>query len=381
MMRSWLKMIRKLTLNVLLLGAMSLAALIVLEGFSSVILLFGISLFGKGEMPVAERRHTTYDEALGWVNIRNLAIQDMYGPGIFLRTNSRGFRGSRDVGVSVPDRKLRVICSGDSYTLGYGVDDDHAWCQLLASLDARIEPVNMGQGGYGIDQAYLWYKRDGSILNYDVHVFAFITDDFLRMDSPIYSGAGKPILDLEDGRLVVKNVPVPRRKWYYAPWVRRLASNVRTLKTSELAARAMGRIRSSQVGGDDGIREHTWDVALKVFASLQEMNEARKSALVLVWLPAQWDYPSSASETWRQRLAAESKKRGWIYIDLLPEMQQVPPAEFGEMFFSSHHHYTDAGNQWVAKMLYQRISSLPQLSRTLASRHSFPGARNAQTSH
>ena len=28
----------------------------------------------------------------------------------------------------------------------------------------------MGQGGYGIDQAYLWYKRDGTKLDHDVQI-------------------------------------------------------------------------------------------------------------------------------------------------------------------------------------------------------------------
>ena len=380
-MRSSLKMIRKLILNVFLLAAMIVGALVFLEGVSSVILFFGTAFFGKGEQPVAERRHTQYDEALGWVNIPNLAVQDLYGPGIFLRTNSRGFRGSREVGVGVPDRKVRVICSGDSYTLGYGVDDDHTWCQALASLDPRLEPVNMGQGGYGIDQAYLWYKRDGSILNYNVQIFAFITDDFFRMDTPAYRGVGKPVLDLDRGHLVVKNVPVPRRRWYYAPWVRRVASRVAALKTNELALRAMGRFHPLEAGGDNTISDHTWAVALKVFESLQEMNEARKSALVLVWLPAQWDYPSSESETWRRRLAAESKTRGWTYLDLLPEMQQLPAAQFERMFFSTHHHYTAAGNKWVANMVYRRISSLPQLARRLTRRIPSPGLPPHPTGH
>ncbi len=362
MVRSWLHGIRKLILEIALLSAMAIGVLIVLEGFSSVVLFFGVSLFGKDAPPLAERRHTQYDEVVGWVNVPSLAVPDMYGPGIFLRTNQRGFRGARDVDVRVPAGKHRVICSGDSFTLGYGVDDDHTWCQLLASVDPRIEPVNMGQGGYGIDQAYLWYKRDGSILNHDIHIFAFITEDFSRMESTQFGGDRKPILDLKDGRLVVKNVPVPRRKWFDAPWVRRFRARVATLKTHELVERTMGRLGSHSEARDDVIRAHTWDVALKVFESLQQLNAAKKSTLVLVWLPAPWEYPTSDSEASRRRLAAESNKRGWIYIDLLPELQQVPAAQFEAMFYQSHNHPTPAGNAWIAHRLYRRISSLPPLS-------------------
>jgi hypothetical protein len=45
--------------------------------------------------PVAERLHTKYDSVLGWVNEKNVDIKDMYGPGIYLRTNSQGFRNKR----------------------------------------------------------------------------------------------------------------------------------------------------------------------------------------------------------------------------------------------------------------------------------------------
>jgi len=369
--RSWGKKIRKLTLSVLFLGAMTVGTLVVLEGFSSVIF-FGLVLSGRGEQSIAERRHTQYDEVLGWVNIPNLVVQDMYGPGVFLRTNARGFRGSHNIGVNVPDGKLRVICSGDSFTFGYGVDDDHTWCQLLASLDQRLEPINMGQGAYGIQQVYLWYKRDGNVLNHDVHIFAFVTDDFYRMETSEIRGYGKPILDLDHGHLIVKNVPVPHRRWY-ASWATRSAVAFRQLKSYELAIRATRRSRSNETG-DDATHDHTWDVASKVFESLQQMNEAKKSTLVLVYLPAKSDYLSSTSEIWRRRLAAESKKRGWTYIDLITEMRQLAPDQIEELFIpegqieflNAAGHYTVAGNKWVAQRLYRRIPAWPHLSRSVA---------------
>src|SRR5262245_16084642 len=79
----------------------------------------------------AERRHTKYDPDIGWVNEASVHIADMYGPGVYLRTNSQGFRNNHDFDPAVPNGKYRIICSGDSFTLGYGVDNDHTWCQLL----------------------------------------------------------------------------------------------------------------------------------------------------------------------------------------------------------------------------------------------------------
>jgi len=185
--------------------------------------------------------HTRYDQELGWVNKPDMDIPDMYGSGISLKTNSQGFRADHDFDLSVPPGKLRIICSGDSFTLGYGVRNDETWCQLLTALDSRLETVNMGQGGYGVDQAYLWYKRDGLKLQHQIHLLAFITQDFQRMEGSEFLGYGKPVLDIENNSLVVKNVPVPNRA-YRLPWLTSNFQNFQHLKTVDFVTRLLGRI-------------------------------------------------------------------------------------------------------------------------------------------
>jgi len=81
----------------------------------------------------------------------------------------------------VPPGYLRVIGSGDSFTLGHGVANGQTWCARLEEIDPRFENVNMGQGGYGADQAYLSYRRDRRRLDRDTHIFAFISDDLHRL--------------------------------------------------------------------------------------------------------------------------------------------------------------------------------------------------------
>lgn len=95
------------------------------------------------------------------------------------------------------------------------------------------------------------------------------------------------------------------------------------------------------------------------------MNQKKKSALVLVYLPERWDYDSKDSEDWRRHLAIESRKRGWLYVDLISELRQLPRDRLDGLFLSDGH-YSVAGNKWVAQKLYQQISALPQFSRKLA---------------
>ena len=139
-----------------------LATLIAIEGLSSLILV-GRAFVDRAGPLVAERRHTQYDPDLGWVNTPGVQIPDLYGPGRSLSINSQGFRGLHDTSERVAAGRLRILCSGDSFTLGYGVGDADTWCARLTALDSRLETVNMGQGGYGVDQAYLWYLRDRGV--------------------------------------------------------------------------------------------------------------------------------------------------------------------------------------------------------------------------
>jgi hypothetical protein len=69
----------------------------------------------------------------------------------------------------------------------------------------------MGQIGYGVDQAFLWYRRNGPAVSHDVQVLAFVSADFDRMRYRSFMSYGKPVLAVEFETLVVRNVPVPYR--------------------------------------------------------------------------------------------------------------------------------------------------------------------------
>ena len=160
--------------------AATVVLLLALEGMANVYYAFHDAF---AERPLTERLFTQYDRELGWVSLPNIYIPNVFGPGKYLRTNSQRFRSDTDFTPTVPPGKTRIICSGDSFTFGYGVDNDHAWPQSLAAVAPNIQAVNMGQGGYGADQAYLWYKRDGAALDHDIQILAVITPDLFRMQS------------------------------------------------------------------------------------------------------------------------------------------------------------------------------------------------------
>jgi hypothetical protein len=360
--------LRDFTKNVLVGLILVLLGFVLLEGLSSILLFLG-DMLRASRGALAERTHTRYDELLGWVNVENVTIDDLYGEGLYLRTNSQGFRANQDYDVTPPPGKLRIICSGDSFTLGYGVDNDHTWCQLLAGLDGRFETVNLGQGGYGIDQAYLWYQRDGTRLQHDVHLFTFITADFWRMRYRTFHGYAKPFLDVRDGELIVENVPVPRTA-FYAPWIARNMQLVDRLRTVQLLRSLLPAGTDSELPGEAQTRE----VLAKIIEELAALNQSKGSLLVIVLLPTQADYASNESGSLRRFLAQELNRQEILYFDLIRDLRQLPPGELPRLFIqegSETHeaaggHYSVRGNEYIAGLLYERLVAMPSIASRLA---------------
>jgi hypothetical protein len=373
--RSGRALVRRFAVVSLAVAAVPAAAFLLLEGGSSLLLFLGDLLESEPPPPLARLLHTRHDPDLGWANIPGVRVEDLYGPGVWLQTNDQGFRAERNFSKQVPPGRLRVICSGDSFTLGYGVANDQTWCAKLEALDPRFESVNMGQGGYGLDQAYLWYRRDGTRLDHDVHIVAFIFDDFQRMQERTFLGYEKPVLAVRDGELVVDNVPVPRRP-FYAAWRDPLQRITADLRTSELLRRLVGRSRNESAAIRQRAAERdraTWSVVRKVIDELVAANRAKQSQLVLVHLPTPGDFRQGISDPWRRFAKREAEQRGLPYLDLVAGLRRMPEESIESLFIApgamqyraAAGHLTPKGNEWVARELYDSLAAQPAIEARL----------------
>ncbi|MGK7922559.1 MAG: hypothetical protein AB4080_21390 [Trichodesmium sp.] len=330
------------------------AILSLVEGLSSILLMF--YRISKVQ-PITETRHTQYDELLGWINIPNLDIPNMYGEGIYFKTNSQALRNNEDFSIKIPPNKFRIICSGDSFTMGWGVSNDQTWCQLLTSINQSWQTINMGQGGYGIDQAYLWYKRDGSKFEHNIQIFALITDDFVRMQRAKSLGYGKPLLSLENGELVNHNFPVPRSS-FLVPKITEGSRYIQELRFLGLWQTLFPRKQET----DNQYVAQTPAIAIKIFEELAEINQRKNSKLVVVYLPIRSDYYSNESDSWRQYLEVELQKRNIVYIDLIAEFRKKMLKEkLDAAFLGGDGHYSVFGNEFFANVLHEKLLSLPEV--------------------
>jgi len=351
--------------NFLFALAATALALVVLEGVAAL----GLALADRNNPlrhPLAERRHTAYDPELGWVGVPSLRLTDLYGPGRTLTTNAQGFRGERDTPRRVPPGKVRLVCSGDSFTLGWGVDDDATWCAQLERLDPRIETVNLGQGGYGVDQAYLWAKRELPDLDFQVHVLAFISEDIHRMRYDRFRGYAKPMLAIADGVPVAVGTPVPPPARLTRPLDRlHLVRAIRRLLRRE-APGAPPRIPLSEAAA----------LAERAIEALNRDADARERRFVAVWLPTLPDYVSRGSDALRTTLIANLRAHDVLVIDLVEDLRRLTGEQADALFLrpdevaypAAGRHYSEDGNAFVAAAIWQRLRNLPELASPSADR-------------
>jgi hypothetical protein len=102
-----------------------------------------------------------YDPDLGWNNRPRTCTPDKR-----YCANSFGMRSDREYSSELKPGQFRVSMFGDSFVAGFDADYPNTLVvqteNLLRARGLDAEVLNFGVGGFGFDQAYLYYNRDGS---------------------------------------------------------------------------------------------------------------------------------------------------------------------------------------------------------------------------
>ena len=119
------------------------------------------------------------DDQLGWLPKKNIEGTHAKPP-IFestFHTNSLGIR-DKEYPFEKPLGVTRLVAIGDSFTWGYGVNDQDVYTEVLENLLPKTEVINLGVTGYGIPQEFWYLKRLGVQFNPDIVLLAFFLNDF-----------------------------------------------------------------------------------------------------------------------------------------------------------------------------------------------------------
>jgi hypothetical protein len=164
-----------------------------------------------------------YHPVIGYRFIPGLKIRlEHEGGGYLVRVNDAGFRSEHEyTKEKTPNKgsKFRVLLFGDSFTAGDAVSNKHRFGDVLETLIPNIEVYNFGLPGTGTDQHYLVWREIAKEYEHDLVVIAAQVENIRRVAahhrvSVTSEGdevvLAKPYFELIDGKLELKNVPVPK---------------------------------------------------------------------------------------------------------------------------------------------------------------------------
>lgn len=377
--------------NLLLASASLLVACLVCEGLAR---LYAHRLEGgpgTTGYPLAR-----YDPDLGWSKPPSAAAtiqRPEYR--VRLQINAHGLRGP-DRPYDKPPGVRRVLLLGDSITEGYSVEEPYTLRSVLEALlnsrgEGRFEVINGGTAGYSTDQEYLFYIGEGVRYEPDVVVLLFCYNDLY----PSLGGeGGKPYFDVIDGRLALRNVPVPRkqvardvrRRYVIRPWRRsyalRLLSNRTGAGNPELHD-FLSRIGLAEpfveqspapemwpygLGHRDEVGE-MWRRVEAVIGALDDEVERRQARLVLFYVPAGFEQNDRAWELTKRRyhmgrrwqrdrifegFAEVALRRRLTIVDPRPSFREAE-ASGQRTYFPKDGHWTEVGNRLAAHSLYGAV--------------------------
>lgn len=139
-----------------------------------------------------------------------------------IRVNSAGIRSDREYTRAKPPGVYRILVFGDSMSAGQFVSNEHRFSEILERRYTGLEVINLSLEGSGTDQQLLIFEQVGSGYEFDtVLLFPFLQNIRRNM---VEAREGKdpytlqrllipkPRFELVDGKLTLRNVPVPKER-------------------------------------------------------------------------------------------------------------------------------------------------------------------------
>ncbi|MDX2359576.1 MAG: SGNH/GDSL hydrolase family protein [Crocinitomicaceae bacterium] len=148
---------------------------------------FVIRMLYKDSMVLFPRYQT--DVKYGDITIRQIRPDMTYvhssvdGEFDFI-SNNRGFRNEENIDYSKGENEIRILCLGDSHTLGYEVKQSQVFTTVIedsynGSHDLKkITAINTGVSGTGTAEQLAFFTNEGFNYDPDFVVLGFCNNDF-----------------------------------------------------------------------------------------------------------------------------------------------------------------------------------------------------------
>lgn len=236
--------------------------------------------------------------------------------------NSEGLR-DRERTVEKPEGVRRVICLGDSTTLGWGIRPEEAYPQvledLLESQGDRVEVLNVALGGWSTRQERIAYERIARKYRPDAVLLGICLNDVPELQNNLTRPPALVAALYRRSALVRRLVRARERE---IADVLELFTQKDSPKVKEAFARLFEEVRK-----------------------LREDARADGTSLAVLVFPFRLQVmPGAPSPTAQQTIGGFCKAEGIPFLDLLPAL-----AEAGPDAYIDYDHFSPMGARVVAE--------------------------------
>jgi lysophospholipase L1-like esterase len=307
------------------------------------------------------------DSDIGYVHVPN---QQGWIDDGWVTINSLGLRGPEPA-VPKPKGVFRIMVLGDSYTVGWGVNDDETFCALLegrlreANPGREFEVVNCGVAGYDTKHEERQLRRLAPVLRPDLILVAFHHND---LPYGTMAPDGVPDSSQSTGQAVS---PIPGQVFRIGAqptWWNRNMRQSRALyciKDSLLRLKNTGGKMDLQAAWEMALLEgkqspavaDVWRREAELLQRLKSLAESLHCPIGIMPTPCReqvrQDYPN---EQYQKKVQEVGERLGFFVVDPLPAFVERRDRA-GDLFISyDRYHASAAGHRLIAETL---LDSLP----------------------
>lgn len=332
---------------------------IILSGFGLIVGLVGGEILVRFFVPqTGVSPCLTYDFNQAFVGKKNCAFQDNHA-GLYdchISTNNLGLR----MGKLHPEKEA-ILCIGDSYTFGWGVDLEDAYFGLLdkkmANSLGQKQLVNGAVPGYSTGHAVVQMQRLSRVLDFKKVIYFMCSNDiFDNIRTENYYQNYEYFVD-ENGNIDLKQrqvyTPFRRFLFQYTPY-EAIAVH------SQLFHFIRGFFRKTPPPAPKKTEQKpvNTDLLTKVsmahLRNLYQQCQDLNAELMVVWIPAPEELSLTNNEQWnkhydyqqfKQLATTYLARRSAVFFDPLGKMNQVLAQQNADLvdYFIPDQHFNEAG--------------------------------------
>jgi len=277
----------------------------------------------------------------GWTTVPNQSIVDSESRHFTI--NNHGHRSLED--YENDPKRFPVVIIGNSYTFGIDADDAEAWPIQLQARDARLNIANLAVGGYGMGQMYLTLRDEIARYQPELVVVAFIDNDLVRSQLT-FRDYKKPRYVLRGDDLELTNTPIGAIEDVYEEVKRRHST-----KSAWRYVRTFGFVSKVLHKLGIGVEDHR-PLNTRIVEAMIAACDGVGAEFLLVHL--------AHSDAIRGPHADEGEE----FLRQFVSTHDVRALETRPAFLAENRdwvmgHYKSKEAEVVARLVYERITSLP----------------------